>query len=577
MTAETRTDGAAVSAASSTSYGSGRGGMAPAVYWPALAVIVTVSGLAIAFPERAESAVAAVQASVIGAFGWYYVLLVAGFVAFALWVGLGRWGDIRLGADDDVPEFGLRPWFSMLFAAGMGIGLVFWGVAEPLSHFSSPKPGTTGTPESLAQTAMAQTYLHWGIHAWAIYVVVGLALAYAIHRRGRPVSIRWALEPLLGDRVRGRLGDVIDVTAVVGTMFGVATSLGLGVLQIAAGLDHIGVLDSTTTVQVVIIVVVSGLDRGLKWLSNLNMLIAAVLLACILLLGPTLFLLREFVQSIGVYLANLLPMTFNVSAFTGEAGQAWQAGWTTFYWGWWISWAPFVGVFIARISRGRTVREFVGGVLLVPTLITFLWFSVLGGTALYRELFGEGGLVSDEGVVVPENALFDLLAGLPGYSLLSVVAIVLITLFFVTSSDSGSLVVAMLTSGGNPAPRIGIRVTWAVLSGVLAIALLVAGGLGALQTAAILIALPFSVVMIGMVVATARALHGEHEAFLRAERRVLRGRLTEHVSAEVAERVTVQVSAEVEAALRDSGGAGRQERDGARGARLRLGRWWRRR
>lgn len=567
-------------------YGTGRGGMAPAVYWPALGVIVVVAGLAIAFPQSAESVVGAVQDNAVGAFGWYYVLLVAGFVAFALWVGLGRWGDIRLGADDDVAEFGLRPWFSMLFAAGMGIGLVFWGVAEPLSHFANPKPGTTGTPEGLAQTAMAQTYLHWGIHAWAIYAVIGLALAYSIHRRGRPVSIRWALEPLLGDRVRGRLGDAIDVTAVVGTVFGVATSLGLGVLQISAGLDHIGLLRSTLTVQVVIIVIVtglatlsviSGLDRGLKWLSNINVVLAGILLLGLLLLGPTLFLLREFVQSIGVYLANLLPMTFNVSAFAGEAGETWQASWTTFYWGWWISWAPFVGVFIARISRGRTVREFVGGVMLVPTLVTFLWFAVLGGTALHRELFGEGGLVPDEGGIVPENALFDLLAGLPGNAVLSVVAIVLVTLFFVTSSDSGSLVVAMLASGGNPGPRVGMRVTWAVLSGLLAIALLVAGGLLALRTAAILIALPFSVVMIGVVVATTRALHGEHERFLRAERRLLRAGVTEHVSAHVAERVSEQISEEIGAIMdrdggrsrRDSPVAERPDTGGSPG-----GRWW---
>lgn len=548
------------------SYGTGRGGKAPAVYWPALVVIVVVAGLAIAFPETAESVVGTIQTNAIGAFGWYYVLLVAGFVAFSLWVGLGRWGDVRLGADDDVPEFGIRTWFSMLFAAGMGIGLVFWGVAEPLSHFSSPKPGTTGSPEALAQTAMAQTYLHWGIHAWAIYVVVGLALAYSIHRRKRPVSIRWALEPLLGDRVRGRLGDAIDVTAVVGTVFGVATSLGLGVLQISAGLDHIGLAASTLTVQVVIIVavsalatfsVVSGLDRGLKWLSNINVTMAGVFAVCLLVLGPTLFLLREFVQSIGVYLANLLPMTFNVSAFAGEAGEAWQADWTTFYWGWWISWAPFVGVFIARISRGRTVREFIGGVLLVPTLITFLWFSVLGGSALYRELFSEEGLVPAEGGIVPENALFDLLAGLPWNAGLSVVVVVLVTLFFVTSSDSGSLVVAMLTSGGNPVPRVGMRVTWAVLSGLLAIALLAAGGLVALRTAAILIALPFSVVMIGVVIATARALHREHESFLRAERRLLRGGITERVKAELADRVSEQVAVEVETILDSGRGRGR--------------------
>ncbi|MFC8191960.1 BCCT family transporter, partial [Cellulomonas sp. NPDC057328] len=516
--------------------------MHPAVYWPSLAVIAVVAGLAIAFPAAAETAIGAIQENVVGAFGWYYVLLVAACVAFALWVGLGRWGDIVLGDDEATPEFGIGAWFSMLFAAGMGIGLVFWGVAEPLTHFASPKPGVVGSPERLAEQAMAQTYLHWGVHAWAIYVVVGLALAYAIHRRGRPVSIRWALEPLFGDRVRGRLGDVIDVTAVVGTVFGVATSLGLGVLQISAGLDHVGVLTPSTGVQVVLIVVitlaatasvVSGLDRGLKWLSNANVTMAGVLLVAILLLGPTLFLLREFVQSIGVYLANVLPLTFNVSAYAGEAGEAWQAAWTTFYWGWWISWAPFVGVFIARISRGRTVREFVGGVLLVPTLITFLWFSVLGGSALYRELFGDGGMVPADGVVVPENALFDLLGELPWGPALSVLAIVLVALFFVTSADSGSLVVAMLASGGDPAPRVGIRVTWAVLSGVLAIALLVAGGLVALQTAAILIALPFSVVMVGMAVATARALHGEHAEMLRVERRLRRAQLVEHVTEQV--------------------------------------------
>ncbi|QGQ20931.1 BCCT family transporter [Cellulomonas sp. JZ18] len=520
--------------------------MHPAVYWPALVVIVLVAGLAIAFPDRAGTAIDALQDNVVGAFGWYYVLLVAAFVVFALWVGLGRWGDIVLGDDDAQPEFGIGAWFSMLFAAGMGIGLVFWGVAEPLSHFASPKPGVVGAPERLAEQAMAQTYLHWGVHAWAIYVVVGLALAYAIHRRGRPVSIRWALEPLFGERVRGRLGDVIDVTAVVGTVFGVATSLGLGVLQITAGLDHIGVLTPSTGVQVVLILVitaaatvsvVSGLDRGLKWLSNANVTMAGVLLLAILVLGPTLFLLREFVQSLGVYLANVLPLTFNVSAYAGEAGEAWQAAWTTFYWGWWISWAPFVGVFIARISRGRTVREFVGGVLLVPTLVTFLWFSVLGGSAVYRELFGQGGMVGADGTVVPENALFDLLGDLPWGSALSVLAIVLVALFFVTSADSGSLVVAMLASGGDPQPRVAIRVTWAVLSGVLAVALLLAGGLVALQTAAILIALPFSVVMIGMGVATSRALHREHTELLRAERRLRRAQLVEHVTEQVTARV----------------------------------------
>jgi choline/glycine/proline betaine transport protein len=524
------------------------------VFWPSAALVVVVAGLTIAFPRTAEVVVGRIQSDVINAFGWYYVLLVAGFVAFALWVGVGRWGDITLGQDDDVPQYRLGTWFSMLFAAGMGIGLVFWGAAEPLSHFANPKPGTTGTPEQLAQTAMSQTYLHWGVHAWAVYVVVGLALAYMIHRRRRPVSIRWALEPLLGDRVRGRVGDAVDVAAVVGTVFGVATSLGLGVLQISAGLEHIGVADSSTALQVVLIVVVtalatgsvvSGLDKGLKWLSNINVTLAGVLLVAVLLLGSTLFLLREFVQSIGVYLANVLPMTFNVSAYAGAEGEAWQAAWTTFYWGWWISWAPFVGVFIARISRGRTVREFVGGVLLVPTLVTFLWFSVLGGSALHQELVGGGGLVGPDGEVVPENVLFDLLGGLPAGTVLSVGAIILVALFFITSADSGALVIAMLSAGGDPDPRRAIRVVWAALIGVLAIALLLAGGLTALQTAAILIALPFSVVMIAMVVSVSRALHAEHTAVVRAERHRVRAALTAHVVEQVSDQMSEQVSEQV--------------------------------
>ncbi|WP_250443348.1 BCCT family transporter [Actinotalea sp. C106] len=531
-------------------YGRGRGGVHRQVFWPALAIVLIIAIVAIFFPEATEETIGAIQTNVIGAFGWYYVLLVAAFVAFALWVGLGRWGDITLGDDDDRPDFSIGAWFAMLFAAGMGIGLVFYGVAEPLMHFASPKPGVIGTPERLAETAMAQTYLHWGVHAWAIYVVVGLAIAYAIHRKKRPVSIRWALEPLLGRRVEGKIGDAVDIAAVVGTIFGVATSLGLGVLQISAGLEHIGLIDSSAGVQIGIIVVitilatasvVSGLDRGLKWLSNINVSLAGLLLVALLILGPTLFLLRDFVQSLGVYLANVLPMTFNVSAFSGAQGEAWQAAWTTFYWGWWMSWAPFVGVFIARISRGRTVREFVGGVLMVPTLITFLWFSVLGGSAIHRELFGEGGLIPDDGAISEENALFDLLGGLPWGAFLSVVAILLVTLFFITSSDSGSLVVAMLSTGGNPSPRIGVRVTWSVLEGLLAIALLLAGGLVALQTAAILIALPFSVVMVAMAVAISKALHQEHQDFLRAQRRELRARLTAHVTDRVTEHVTTML------------------------------------
>jgi choline/glycine/proline betaine transport protein len=528
----------------------GKGGVAPFVFWPSMALIVVFVLFAVAAPGAAESGIESVQGSIVGSLGWYYVLLIAAFVAFALWVGLSRFGEIRLGPDDEEPEFGLRSWFAMLFSAGMGIGLVFWGVAEPLNHFAAPRPGFEGGPVDTARQAMTQTYVHWGIHAWAIYVVAGLAIAYVVHRKGRPVSIRWALEPLLGSRVQGRLGDVIDITAVVGTVFGVATSLGFGVAQIAAGLDFTGVWDGgagSVPLQVLLIAVItgiatvsviSGLGRGIKWLSNVNMGLAAVVLLFVLVAGPTLFLLREFVQNFGDYFSNVLRLTFDVSAYRGEAGEAWQASWTTFYWGWWISWAPFVGVFIARISRGRTVREFVAGVLLVPTLVTFLWFSVLGGAALHRELFGGGGLVDEEGSVGTDSSLFSLLDGLPGGSLMAGLVILLVVTFFVTSADSGSLVVDMLASGGDPDPPTWSRVMWAVLMGAVAAVLLVVGGGGltALQTAAIITALPFSLVMIGMMVSTTRAFAQERRAYLRARRARELERVTDHVAAELESR-----------------------------------------
>lgn len=501
-------------------------GTAPTVFWGSMGLIVAFVLFAVVAPDTAADGIGAVQSRIVDTLGWYYVLLVAVFVAFALAMGFSRFGDIRLGRDDEEAEFGLRSWFAMLFSAGMGIGLVFWGVAEPLNHFAAPRPGFEGGEVETARRAMTQTYLHWGIHAWAIYVVAGLAIAYAVHRKGYPVSIRWALEPLLGDRVKGRLGDLIDITAVVGTVFGVATSLGFGVAQIAAGLDFTGIVGDgagSVRLQVVLIVlitalatasVVSGVGRGIKWLSNLNMGLAAVLLVFVLVAGPTIFLLREFVQNFGDYFTNVMGLTFDVSAYRGADGEAWQAAWTTFYWGWWVSWAPFVGVFIARISRGRTVREFVLGVLLVPTLVTFLWFSVLGGAALHRELFGGGGLVGDDGTVGTESSLFTMLDALPGGGVVIGLAILLIVTFFVTSSDSGSLVVDMLASGGDIDPPKWSRIMWAVLEGAVAAALLAVGGggLGALQTAAIVIALPFSIVMVAMMFATVRAFRAEVRA-----------------------------------------------------------------
>ncbi|MBO8190186.1 BCCT family transporter [Streptomyces oryzae] len=514
--------------------------IAPRVFWPSAIIVLAFVLYATIFRTSAQEVISTVQEDIVGGLGWYYTALVSLFVVFALWVGIGRFGDIKLGKDDDEPEFGMGSWLAMLFAAGMGIGLVFWGVAEPLTHFVTPRPGVGKAEAERSEFAMVQTFLHWGVHPWAIYIVVGLAVAYAVHRKGRPVSIRWALEPVLGDRIKGYWGDAVDVIALVGTLFGVATSLGFGVIQISSGLESHGwVSDSGKPLQVGLIIgitmlatasVVTGLGKGIKWLSNINMGLAGALLLFVLVAGPTLFILNTFVEDIGAYLQNIVTLSFNTGAAEGDDGTAWVSTWTVFYWGWWISWAPFVGIFIARISRGRTVREFVTGVLLIPTLLTFVWFAVFGGSALHRETLGGGGLVGEDGKVGTNSAFFQLLDTLPGGALVAGAALLLIVLFFVTSSDSGSFVVDMLASGGNPEPPVWSRVFWAGSEGAVAIALLVASGSGTaslttLQTAAIITALPFSLVMVGLSVATVRSFRRERQAYLAARRKKQEQRL----------------------------------------------------
>lgn len=534
--------------------GGGRGRFrmaAPRVFIPSAALLLVFVALAAIFPTGMSELLTKANETVVQDLGWFYVAVVTGFVGFALWAALSPMGDIVLGKDDEDPEFGLGSWFAMLFAAGMGIGLVYWGVAEPLNHYATPPPGSAaGDAATTARTALDTTFLHWGLHAWAIYVVVGLAIAYAVHRKGRPISIRYALEPLFGKRILGFWGDVVDIIAILGTLFGVATSLGFGVTQLGSGLSFLGVVDEAGTPLLVVLVVaitaialasvLSGVDKGIKLLSNLNMGLAGAFLLLVLVLGPTVFLLSDFVTQIGSYLQNFLRMSFNVRPFQGEDGASWLSDWTTYYWGWWMSWAPFVGVFIARISRGRTVRQFVLGVMLVPTLVTFLWFSVLGGSALYREMFGEGGLVVD-GAVNTDTALFELLSGLPFGTILSVAALVLIVVFFVTSSDSGSFVVDMLAEGGDLDPPRWSRAFWAVMEGAVAIVLLVvgAGGLAALQTMSILVALPFSIVMVLMVVATTKALLAEHRWYQKRRRQWFAQQVADEVTEELRKDPTV--------------------------------------
>ncbi|AXH97488.1 BCCT family transporter [Ornithinimicrobium avium] len=523
-----------------------RGMIAPRVFWPSLVVVLGVVVFAVVAPELTSRTFGGMNSWIVNDLGWYYMLVVSGLVFVAIGIAVSRYGRIPLGRPGDEPEFGVLSWFAMLFAAGMGIGLVFYSVGEPLTYaFTDPKPGWIGDQSEMAGNAMAQTFLHWGLHPWAIYAVVGLALSYAIHRRGRPVSIRWALEPLFGDRVKGWVGDVIDVLAVVGTLFGIATSLGLGVQQISTGMAAIGIVDETDNVLLVILIVVitllatvsvvSGVGAGIKWLSNGNLTLAGILLISVAILGPTVFLFENLIQALGIYLGDFFQMSFDVGAYQrSEEASSWFAGWTIFYWGWWISWSPFVGVFIARISRGRTIRQFIAGVLLVPTIVGFLWFSVLGGTGLFQQMYQDMDLVGSnldaDGNLVVEGLIFAMLENLPLGGIFSFVAILLVAIFFITSSDSGSLVVDMLASGGHPDPPTWSRVLFAALEGLVAAVLLLAGGLTALQAGALATALPFSVVLILMVWATIRALRNDVRVAEQEEFRARLARVTEEVA-----------------------------------------------
>ena len=507
---------------------------------PAASFVLAFVIAAAVFPSQLNAVIGAANATVVDGLGWYYVIIVFGFVAFSVFTAFSRFGDIRLGKDDEKPQYGMFSWFAMLFAAGMGIGLVFWGVAEPLNHFATTPPGAAdvATPGGAAKQAFDTTFLHWGLHAWAIYIVIGLAMAYAVHRKGRSVSMRWILEPLFGDKVKGWVGDLIDIVAIVGTLFGVATSLGFGVTQFTAGLEFLGLIETNITWILVFVVVitalatlsvVSGLDIGIKWLSNGNLVLAGVLMLAVLLLGSPLFVMREFVQNIGGYIQNFVQLSFRTMPFQGDEGAAWLGSWTTYYWGWWMSWSPFVGVFIARISRGRTIREFILGVMLVPTMITALWFSVMGGTAIWQQIQGTNNFIDSEGAVSTNDALFQMLSILPGGPVLSGLFLILIVVFFVTSSDSASFVISMLSTGGNANPSVLNRVFWAVMEGAIAGVLLFVGassggssdGLAALQTMAILVAAPFSVVMVLTVFATLKELRGEHRRILGLESKVL--------------------------------------------------------
>ncbi|AFM31415.1 MULTISPECIES: BCCT family transporter [Stutzerimonas] len=491
----------------------------PAVIVTLLLVIGTISN-----PELAGEVFSSTLAFITTNFGWFYMLSVAFFLVFIVGIAMTPWGSIKLGPDHAEPQYSFPAWFAMLFSAGYGIALLFFGVAEPVLHYASPPAGAGETVDA-AKQAMQIAFFHWGFHIWAIYGLTGLVLAYFSFRHGLPLSMRSALYPIIGERIYGPIGHVVDVFAILGTLFGIATTLGLSVTQINAGINYLWPsIPISINVQIIAIAiitglaicsVVAGLDKGVKNLSLLNMILAIGLMLFVFLVGPTIFILETFLQNTGSYLNNIIERTFNLQAYSRSD---WIGNWTLFIFGWTIAWSPFVGLFIAKISRGRTIRQFVFGVMFVPTIFTFLWFSVFGDTALHMIMVeGYTSLISD---VQADNAiaLFKLFELLPMTSIASFLAVVLIITFFVTSSDSGSLVIDSLAAGGALHTPVWQRVFWASIEGVVASALLLAGGLSALQTMTIASALPFAIIMMIAALGMWRALviEGHHETSLQS-------------------------------------------------------------
>jgi choline/carnitine/betaine transport len=450
--------------------------------------------------------------------GWLFVLLASAFVVYVLWLAGSRYGRIPLGADDEQPEFKTVSWVAMMFSAGMGIGLMFYGVSEPLTHFTSPPPGTVQAGSSAAlETAMATTLFHWTLHPWAIYAVVGIAIAYGTFRRGRSQLISSAFAPLLGRRTEGPIGKVIDSLAIFATLFGSAASLGLGALQIGSGVQILGWLDKTGNAVLVGVIAVltaafvasavSGVAKGIQWLSNINMVLAVALALFVFVAGPTVLILNLVPTAIGDYFRDLAEMAARTEASGGDAMAKWLSGWTVFYWAWWISWTPFVGMFIARISRGRTIRQFVTGVLLVPSLVSLVWFCVFGGAAIDLQRDG----VDLAGQSTTEGQLFGLLDHIPLTSVTTILVVVLVAIFFVSGADAASIVMGTLSEKGAIETRKPLIIFWGVLTGAVAAVMLLVGGGGeealtGLRNLTIVAALPFALVMVGLAVALAKDL-----------------------------------------------------------------------
>ncbi|GAA1265867.1 BCCT family transporter [Pseudonocardia aurantiaca] len=490
------------------------------VFGTAAALVVAFIIWGVASVDTLSAVSTAVLAGVMNVGGWAFVLVASGFVVFALWVAFSRYGKIPLGADGEDPEFRTVSWIAMMFSAGMGIGLMFYGVAEPLAHFTSPPPGTVspGSPQAL-DVAMATTLFHWTLHPWAIYAVVGLAIAYSTFRRGRRQLISSAFAPLLGKRhTEGVFGRVVDILAIFATLFGSAASLGLGTLQIGAGLQANGVPALPTQLLLGIIAVltiafvasaVSGIAKGIQWLSNINMVLAAILALFVFVAGPTILILNLIPKAIGDYVGSMAEMAARTAATGGDAMATWLSSWTVFYWAWWISWTPFVGMFIARISRGRSIRQFVVGVILIPSAVSLVWFAIFGGAAIDLQQRG-----TDLASLSTEAQLFGLLHSLPLGGVLSVIAMVLVAIFFVSGADAASLVTGTLSQRGTIEPSRWVVVFWGVVMGAIAAIMLVVGAgrddaLAGIQNITIITAAPFALVMVLLCVALARDLHDD--------------------------------------------------------------------
>ncbi|MEO7200891.1 MAG: BCCT family transporter [Dokdonella sp.] len=492
-----------------------------------LALLVLAGVLAPqAFGELSSRA----QALTLSGAGWLYLVIVFSALMFLLYLAISPLGNLRIGGQDAEPEFSWRSWFAMLFSAGMGIGLVFFGAVEPLAHFKRPPEALEPQSVAAANAAMRYVFFHWGLHPWAVYALIGLAMAWFQFNRQSRGLISDLLTPLIGRLAHGWLGKLVDVLAVVATAIGVATTLGFGAMQISAGLGHVTGVTAGFSTQLVIILVAfvlymsssaTGLDRGIKWLSNFNMAVAALLLALVLVLGPTAFIFETFTSTLGGYLNQLPYMSLHMTPFSQ---RAWVGDWTIFYWAWWIAWAPFVGAFFARISYGRTVREFVFGVVAGPALVSFVWFSAFGATVLHQQMF-EG--VNQLAVLAKgyENVLFAMTDLLPFSGLLAWVAIILLMSFFVTSADSATLVLASMSSESPDDPPLWRKVVWGSLQAGVAIALLAAGGLDALQAVIIVAALPFALLLVAVVVSLHRVLSEEYRRLDREQRQIRRAEL----------------------------------------------------